>query len=79
MQIHAQLGCQVAPIDDCLDEGVEFNLSIIVYLVIYMMYHESRRCTRNTYPESYITKYTSIRRIRRIPDSPNQILALACK
>ena len=25
-------------------------------------YHESRRCTRDTYPESYITKYTSIRR-----------------
>jgi len=25
-------------------------------------YHESRRCSRDTYPESYITKYTSIRR-----------------
>jgi len=24
-------------------------------------YHESRRCSRDTYPESYITKYTSIR------------------
>ena len=23
-------------------------------------YHESRRCSRDTYPESYITKYTSI-------------------
>jgi len=23
---------------------------------------ESRRCSRNTYPESYITQYTSIRR-----------------
>ena len=25
-------------------------------------YDESRRCSRDTYPESYITKYTSIRR-----------------
>jgi len=25
-------------------------------------YHESKRCSRDTYPESYITKYTSIRR-----------------
>ena len=25
-------------------------------------YHESRRCSGDTYPESYITKYTSIRR-----------------
>ena len=25
-------------------------------------YHESRRCSRDTYPESYITKHTSIRR-----------------
>ena len=24
--------------------------------------HESRRCSRDTYPESYITKYTRIRR-----------------
>ena len=24
--------------------------------------NESRRCSRDTYPESYITKYTSIRR-----------------
>ena len=23
-------------------------------------YHESRRCSRDTFPESYITKYTSI-------------------
>ena len=26
-------------------------------------YHESRRCSKDTYPESYITKYTSIRRL----------------
>ena len=25
-------------------------------------HHESRRCSRDTYPDSYITKYTSIRR-----------------
>jgi hypothetical protein len=25
-------------------------------------YHESRRCSRDTYPESYITKYTSVQR-----------------
>ena len=25
-------------------------------------HHESRRCSRDSYPESYITKYTSIRR-----------------
>ena len=27
-------------------------------------YHESRRCSRDTYPESYITKYTRIRRYK---------------
>jgi len=27
-----------------------------------MGYRESRRCSRDTYPESYITRYTSIRR-----------------
>jgi len=26
-------------------------------------YHESRRCSRDTHPEAYITKYTSIRRL----------------
>ena len=26
---------------------------------------ESRRCSRDTYPESYITKYTGIRRLTR--------------
>ena len=28
-------------------------------------YHESRRCFRDTYPESCITKYTSIRRLKK--------------
>ena len=27
-------------------------------------YHESRRFSRDTYPESYITKYTSVRRAK---------------
>jgi len=29
-------------------------------------YRESRRCSRETYPVSYITKYTSIRRNKAI-------------
>ena len=29
----------------------------------WLRYHESRRCSRDTYPESYVTKYTSIRRL----------------
>ena len=29
-------------------------------------YRESRRCSRDTYPESYITKYTSVRRIHDV-------------
>jgi len=29
-------------------------------------YRESRRCSRDTYPESYITKYTSIRRLKHL-------------
>ena len=29
--------------------------------------HESRRCSRDTYPESYITKYTSPRRLKVAP------------
>ena len=27
-------------------------------------HHASKRCSRDTYPESYITKYTSIRSLR---------------
>ena len=30
---------------------------------LWERHHESRRCSRDTYPESYITKYTSIRRL----------------
>ena len=29
-------------------------------------YHESRRCSRDTYPESYSTKYTSTQRSLRM-------------
>ena len=29
-------------------------------------HHKSRRCSRDTYPESYITQYTSIRRAKRV-------------
>ena len=31
-------------------------------LAVQVIYHESRTCSRDTYPESYITKYTSIRK-----------------
>ena len=31
----------------------------VVYDRLREGYHESRRCSRDTYPESYITKYTS--------------------
>ena len=27
-------------------------------------YHKSKRCSRDTYPESYVIKYTSIRRLK---------------
>ena len=30
-------------------------------------YHESRRCSRDTYPESYITKYTHAKRTTSCP------------
>ena len=30
-------------------------------------YHESRRCSRNTHPESYIPKYTSVQRLPLTP------------
>jgi len=36
-------------------------------------YHESRRCSRDTYPESYITKYTSIQRLRDQAWSRDQV------
>jgi len=42
-------------------------------------YHESRRCSRDTHPESYITNYTSIRRLLRLcsPASARR-LVLCC-
>ena len=27
---------------------------------LWEVYHESRRCSRDTYPESYITNYTAV-------------------
>jgi len=33
-------------------------------------YHESKTCSRDTYPESYVTKYTSIRRQIRACELP---------
>ena len=32
-------------------------------------YHESRRCSRDTYPESCIAKYTSMRRLNPVPET----------
>ena len=34
-------------------------------VILWEGYHESRRCSRDTYPESYITKFTSIRRVTK--------------
>ena len=34
----------------------------LYYALLWEGYHESRRCSRDIYPESYITKYSSIRR-----------------
>jgi hypothetical protein len=47
-------------------------------LVLWEGCRESRRCSRDTYPESYIIKYTSIRRKqmernRGVPQSPYRI------
>ena len=41
-------------------------------------YHESRRCSRNTFPESYITKCTSIRRLSR-PRPKGRAIERMCK
>jgi len=42
-------------------------------------YHESRRCSRDTYPESYITKYTSIRRQNECQENMKAVHArIAC-
>ena len=41
-------------------------------LSVVARYHESRRCSRDTYPESHITKYTGIRRL--IPQSRSRLM-----
>ena len=33
-------------------------------------HNESRRCSRDTYPESYITKYTSKQKLNRVAGRP---------
>ena len=38
-------------------------------------YHESRRCSRNTYPESNITKNTGIRRLKQVNEQVMSIMA----
>jgi len=40
--------------------------------------HESRKCSRDTYPESYITKYTSIRRFKTIIQTPGRRMRRSC-
>ena len=39
-------------------------------------HRESRRCSRDTYPESYITKYTSIRRSNLFVDDLAHLVEL---
>jgi hypothetical protein len=53
------------------DSGLGFQVKVLDRLRVG--YHESRRCSRETYPETYITKYTSIR--RTYEDSHSQIMA----
>ena len=48
---------------DGASQNAAENRNWILYSVfLWEGYHESRRCSRDTYPESYITKYTSIQR-----------------
>ena len=44
--------------------GLSRGLFSILQTILKLIdgYHESRRCSRDTYPESYITKNTSLRR-----------------
>ena len=39
------------------------DLTEVDRLRLWEGFHERRRCSRDTHPESYITKYTSIRRL----------------
>ena len=45
-----------------LQEWLHFRDLLLLYTDLWEGCHESRRCSRDTYPESCITKYTSIRR-----------------
>ena len=42
-------------------------------------YRESRRCSRDTYPESYITKYTSTRRKHDVRKEGWSVIRYVCK
>ena len=46
-----------------LDKIAKFNIWIDRLRVGWEGYHASRRCSRDTYPESYTTNYTRIRRL----------------
>ena len=44
------------------ERDLQSHFQVHVHLSPVEGYHESRRCSRDTYPESCITKYTGIRR-----------------
>jgi len=52
------LRCTATRVDSCIT--VVSDCLIISLLPLWEGYRESRRCSRDTYPEAYITKYTSI-------------------
>ena len=47
----------------CITTVIDPGLAqrIFIHHIHWEGYRESRRCSRDTYPESYFTKYTSIR------------------
>ena len=49
---------------ECRVQGSTLELGVHTHVgPLWKGYHESTKCSRNTYPESHITKYTSIRRL----------------
>ena len=66
-QIRGRLGttarfCKVVVLET-IDTGPRRPLSPeFSHVRLWEGYHESRICSRDTYPESYTTKYTSVRR-----------------
>ena len=57
----------IKPANATLEEGGRAGTLPSVFRVdrLWEGYHESRRCSRDTYPESYITQYTSIRSLSK--------------